>query len=69
VNSKIAEGGAWATHLAGANYYWYFDVAMICVFIVVFLFVSPHIKEHNYIENPEENSADHNKIVADTDNL
>jgi hypothetical protein len=42
---------------------------MIVGFIIVFLFVAPHIKEHNYIENPEENSADKNKIIADTDNL
>ncbi|HVS91507.1 MAG TPA: MFS transporter [Mucilaginibacter sp.] len=68
VNGKIAEGGFFARHLAGANYYWYFDVAVIMAFVVVFLFVSPHIKEHNYIENPED-AADHNKIVADTDNL
>ncbi len=67
VNSNIADKGVLAKYLVGADYYWYFDVAMIVVFIVVFLFVSPHIKEHNYIENPEP--GDEGKIIADTNNL
>ncbi|MBS1531355.1 MAG: POT family MFS transporter [Bacteroidetes bacterium] len=69
VNGKITEGGYFAKHLAGANYYWYFDVCFILAFTVVFLIVSPYIKERNYIENPDQDTADHNKIVADTDNL
>jgi POT family proton-dependent oligopeptide transporter len=40
---------------------------MIMAFVIVFLIVSPHIKEHNYIENPE--SEDKNQIIADTNNL
>ncbi|HVW13102.1 MAG TPA: MFS transporter [Mucilaginibacter sp.] len=68
VQSNRADNGILAKYLIGANFYWNFDVATIVVFIIVFLFVSPHIKEHNYIENPED-AADHNKIVADTDNL
>jgi POT family proton-dependent oligopeptide transporter len=67
VNGNIADGGILAKRLVGANYYWYFDVAMIMAFVVVFLFVSPHIKEHNYIENPE--SDDKNQVIADTNNL
>jgi POT family proton-dependent oligopeptide transporter len=67
VNSNIADNGVLAKYLVGANYYWYFDVCMIIVFVVVFLFVSPRIKEHNYIENPEPEIK--NKIIADTDNL
>jgi len=69
VNSKITEGGYFAKHLAGANYYWYFDVCFIMVFVVAFLIVSPYIKERNYIDNPDIDPADHNKIIADTDNL
>jgi proton-dependent oligopeptide transporter, POT family len=69
VNGKIAEGGFFAKHLAGANYYWYFDVCFIVVFIIAFLIVSPHIKERNYIDNPDVDAADHNKIIANTDNL
>ncbi|HVV55252.1 MAG TPA: MFS transporter, partial [Mucilaginibacter sp.] len=69
VNGKIAEGGFFAKHLAGANYYWYFDVCFIMAFVIAFLLVSPYIKERNYIDNPDGNMADHNKIVADTDNL
>ncbi|HTD39165.1 MAG TPA: POT family MFS transporter [Mucilaginibacter sp.] len=67
VNSNIADGGILAKYLVGANYYWYFDVCMIMAFVVVFLFVSPRIKEHNYIENPEPEIK--NQIIADTDNL
>ncbi|HEY9001585.1 MAG TPA: POT family MFS transporter [Mucilaginibacter sp.] len=67
VNGNIADGGILAKHLVGANYYWYFDVAMIMAFVVVFLIVSPHIKEHNYIENPEPD--DKNQVIADTNNL
>ena len=69
VQSNRADNGVLAKYLVGADFYWNFDVALIVVFIIVFLFVARRIKEHNYIENPEENAADHNKIIADTDNL
>lgn len=69
VNGNISDKGFLARYLVGANYYWYFDVGLILAFTVVFLIVSPRIKEHNYIENPNEDLADHNKIVADTNNL
>ncbi len=67
VNANIAGKGVLAKHLVGADYYWNFDVALIVVFLVVFLFVAPRLKEHNYIENPEP--AVENKIIADTNNL
>lgn len=69
VQGKITEGGFFAKHLAGANFYWYFDVCFIVVFAIAFLIVSPYIKGRNYIENPDIDLADHNKIIADTDNL
>lgn len=69
VNGNIASKGFLAPYLIGANYYWFF-VCFILVFVVAFLFVSPRLKEHNYIENPEPvPSADKNKMIADTDNL
>jgi POT family proton-dependent oligopeptide transporter len=67
VNGFIAKGGWWAAHLAGANYEWFF-VCFILAFIVIFMFVAPRLKEHNYIENPEEEPP-LNQIIADTNNL
>jgi POT family proton-dependent oligopeptide transporter len=67
VNANIADKGILGKYLVGANYYWYFDVGLVTAFTVAFLFVSPHIKEHNYIENPEPDVK--NQIIADTDNL
>ncbi|HZY39665.1 MAG TPA: POT family MFS transporter [Mucilaginibacter sp.] len=67
VNSNIADKGILAKYLVGANYYWYFDVGLVAAFTIAFLLVSPHIKEHNYIENPEPELK--NQIIADTDNL
>ena len=66
VQANIASNGILKKPLTGAGFYWNFDVALIAVFVVVFLIVSPRIKEHNHIENPE---PDLNQIVADTDNL
>ncbi|HEY8930557.1 MAG TPA: MFS transporter, partial [Mucilaginibacter sp.] len=51
VNGLIEDGGWWARNLKGANYEWFF-VTFICVFIVVFLFVAPRLKERNYITDP-----------------
>jgi len=67
VNANIADNGILAKYLVGANYYWYFDVGLVVAFTVAFFFVSPYIKEHNYIENPEPQLK--NQIIADTDNL
>jgi POT family proton-dependent oligopeptide transporter len=69
VNGNISQKGFLARYLVGANYYWYFDVAMIMGFVVVFLFVAPRLKERNYIDNPEGETAVKNQIIADTDNL
>jgi proton-dependent oligopeptide transporter, POT family len=66
INGNISNKGFLAPYMTGANFYWCF-VGMIVVFIVVFFFVSPRIKEHNYIENPEPELK--NQIIADTDNL
>jgi POT family proton-dependent oligopeptide transporter len=68
VNGFIEDGGWWARNLKGANYEWFF-VAFISVFVLVFLFVSPHLKERNYITDPYVAPADEGKIVADTHNL
>jgi POT family proton-dependent oligopeptide transporter len=38
-------------------------------FVVVFMFVAPRLKEHNYIENPEDHPALQNQVIADTNNL
>jgi len=68
VNGYIANKGHFAPYLAGAGYYWFF-VAFIMVFVVAFMFVSPRLKEHNYILNPYIDDADKNKIIADTNEL
>jgi POT family proton-dependent oligopeptide transporter len=68
VNGYIANKGTLAPYLAGAGYYWFF-VCFILVFVVAFMFVSPRLKEHNYILNPYIDDADHNKVIADTNNL
>lgn len=47
VNGSIANGGFFA-QLKGANYYWFF-VGLISVFIMIYLFVSPRIKESSYV--------------------
>jgi POT family proton-dependent oligopeptide transporter len=64
VNNFIEHGGWWARNLKGANYEWFF-VAFICVFIIVFLIVSPRLKERNYITDPYIE----NQVIADTNNL
>jgi len=66
VQGNIADHGILEKPLTGAGFYWNFDVALIAVFVVAFLIVSPRLKEHNYIINPE---PDLNQIIADTDNL
>ncbi|MFC0515978.1 MFS transporter [Mucilaginibacter angelicae] len=64
VNGFIEDGGWWAKNLKGANYEWFF-VAFIAVFIIVFMFVSPRLKERNYITDPYVE----NQVIADTHNL
>jgi POT family proton-dependent oligopeptide transporter len=51
IDGFIEGGGWWARNLRGANYEWFF-VCFIMAFVVVFLFVSPRLKERNYITDP-----------------
>jgi len=64
VNGFIENGGWWARNLKGANYEWFF-VIFIGVFVVAFMFVSPRLKERNYITDPYVE----NQVIADTNNL
>lgn len=64
VNGLIEDGGWWARNLKGANYEWFF-VAFIGVFILVFMFVAPRLKERNYITDPYVD----NQVIADTHQL
>ena len=64
INGYISEGGFLAHHLKGANYEWFF-VAIIAIFVIVFMFVSPRLKERNYITDPYVE----NQVIADTNNL
>jgi POT family proton-dependent oligopeptide transporter len=64
VNGLIEDGGWWARNLRGANYEWFF-VTFICVFIIVFMFVSPRLKERNYITDPYID----NQVIADVNNM
>jgi len=65
VNGLIEDGGWWAHNLKGANYEWFF-VGFIGVFILVFLFVSPRLKERNYITDPYNSE---NEVIANTEML
>jgi POT family proton-dependent oligopeptide transporter len=64
VNGLIEDGGWWARNLKGANYEWFF-VIFIGVFVAAFMFVSPRLKERNYITDPYVE----NEVIADTHNL
>ena len=64
INGYISEGGFLAHHLQGANYEWFF-IAIIVVFILVFMFVAPRLKERSYITDPYLE----NQVIADTNNL
>lgn len=52
INNNIANHGYLEKKLIGANYEWFF-VGVICLFTIVFMFVSPYIKEHNYVAESE----------------
>ena len=65
VNGQIESGGWWARNLRGANYEWFF-VAFISVFIIVFMIVSPRMKERNYITDPY---VGENEIAANAEKL
>ncbi len=62
INGFIENGGWWARNLKGANYEWFF-VIFIGVFVVAFMFVSPRLKERNYITDPYVD----NQVIADTE--
>lgn len=51
VNNSISNKGFFA-QLEGASYYWFF-VGLITAFIIVYLFVSPRLKERSYITDPD----------------
>lgn len=61
INGNISEGGYFA-QFTGANFYWMF-VGICTVFIIIYLFVSPRLKERNYIVEPD------NEVIAETNNL
>ena len=52
INNSISNKGFFA-QLEGASYYWFF-VGLISAFIIVYLFVSPRLKERSYITDPDE---------------
>lgn len=61
INGNISKGGFFA-QFTGANFYWMF-VGLCTVFIVAYLFISPRLKERNYIVDPD------NEVIAETNNL
>jgi POT family proton-dependent oligopeptide transporter len=63
VNNSIGNGGFFAKY-TGADFYWLF-VGICTAFLLLYLFVSPRLKERNYIEQPD----DENEIIAQTNNL
>ncbi|RKR84750.1 POT family proton-dependent oligopeptide transporter [Mucilaginibacter gracilis] len=52
INGNISNHGFFANYLVGANYYWFF-VGVVAVFLLLFMFVAPHLKERSYIEHPD----------------
>jgi proton-dependent oligopeptide transporter, POT family len=61
INGNISDGGYFA-QFTGANFYWMF-VGICSVFILAYLFISPRLKERNYIVDPD------NEVIAETNNL
>ena len=69
INTNIANHGFLEPYLINTtNYYWFF-VGVVSLFTIGFMFVSPRLKEHNYITNPYADPAVLTKAIADTDNL
>jgi POT family proton-dependent oligopeptide transporter len=64
INGNISNHGFLSQYLVGANFYWFF-VAIIFLFVIVFLFVSPRLKERSFITDPYIE----NEVIADTNNL
>jgi len=63
INGNIAKGG-YFSKFVGADYYWLFT-GICTVFLVIYLFISPRLKERNYIVEPE----DEPEAMANTNNL
>jgi len=63
VNGNISEHGFFS-QFTGANFYWLF-VGICTVFLVLFMIISPRLKERSYIAEPEPD----NQAIADTNNL
>jgi len=49
INRSISNHGFFAS-LNGANYYWFF-IGLMTLVIIIYLIVSPRIKEHSYIKD------------------
>ncbi len=64
VNGNISNHGFLAPYLIGANFYWFF-VGIIAIFVIVFMFVAPRLKERSFITDPYIE----NEVIADTHNL
>ncbi|MDB5130899.1 MAG: transporter [Mucilaginibacter sp.] len=64
VNGNISNHGFLAPYLIGANFYWFF-VGIVTLFVIVFMFVAPRLKERSYITDPYVE----NEVIADTNNL
>jgi POT family proton-dependent oligopeptide transporter len=63
VNGNISKGGFFS-QFTGANFYWLF-VGICSVFLVLFMIISPRLKERSYIAEPEVD----NQTIAETNNL
>lgn len=63
INGNISKGGFFS-RFVGADFYWLF-VGICTVFLLVFMFIAPRLKERSYIAEPE---AD-NEVIAETNNL
>lgn len=61
INGNISKGGFFA-QFTGADFYWMF-VGLCTIFLVAYLFISPRLKERNYITDPD------NQVIAETNNL
>ncbi|EHQ29046.1 POT family MFS transporter [Mucilaginibacter paludis] len=55
VNNSISSHGYFA-RFSGAGFYWLF-IGLISAFLVLFMFISPRLKERNYITDPEMDLA------------
>jgi POT family proton-dependent oligopeptide transporter len=62
VNGNISNHGFFA-RFTGASYFWLF-VEIIAGFLIIFLFVSPRLKERNYINEPEADAELTNEIAG-----